>query len=141
MQGALRDNEAPDARLKDTGGSLLPSSVKGFLRSIEEVHYVDVGLHCRGAYQTDPHVLEGLGRAARMRDAGLLLSFHGTPRQWQDRGRRWVVQEKDLCVALLQDAASKQGDGKLRVAETLYFADRRASLQMHFEIIEALIVS
>ncbi|CAK9866722.1 unnamed protein product [Sphagnum jensenii] len=138
----LRDVESADFWQKESGGSsLLPTTLEEFMRSIIEVHYVDVGLNCQGAYQTDPHVLEGLARAAQVRDPGLLIAFHGTPRQWQDRFRRWVVQEKDRCVGLLQDAACKHGDGKLQVSETFYFAGRRASLQMHFEIIEALIVS
>lgn len=138
----LRDVESADFWQKESGGlSLLPTTLEEFMRSIIEVHYVDVGLNCQGAYQTDPHVLEGLAQAAQVRDPGLLIAFHGTPRQWQDRFRHWVVQEKDRCVGLLQDAACKHGDGKLQVSETFYFAGRRASLQMHFEIIEALIVS
>lgn len=142
LQVGLRDVESADFWQKESGGSsLLPTTLEEFMRSIIEVHYVDVGLNCQGAYQTDPHVLEGLAQAAQVRDPGLLIAFHGTPRQWQDRFRRWVVQEKDRCVGLLQDAACKHGDGKLQVSETFYFAGRRASLQMHFEIIEALIVS
>lgn len=109
-----------------------------FLRSIEQVHYVDVGLNCKGAYQTDVHVLEGLTRAAMVREAGLLVYFHGTPKQWDDRGRRWVLEEKEESYDILCRAAAKAGGNKLRVAHKLYFPGRRPNLQMHFEVIEAL---
>jgi len=116
--------------------------VEEFLRGVVEVHYVDVGLNCRGAYQTDAHVLEGLATAARAREGGLLVALHGTPRQWRDLGRRWVEEEKNKCRDRLQDAASRHGAAaKLRVVETMYFPSRKPNLQMHFEIIEALIVS
>lgn len=144
MQGSLRALDGPDEKMKDASGSspLLPSTVEEFLRGVAEVHYVDVGLNRAGAYQTDAHVLEGLATAARTREGGLLVAFHGTPRQWCDRGRSWVVDEKDMCIDRLQDAASRHGAAaKLRVAETMYFSHLKASLQMHFEIIEALIVS
>lgn len=142
--GVIRALDSPDEKMKEvsSGSPVLPSTVEEFLRGIVEVHYVDVGLNCRGAYQTDAHVLEGLATAARAREGGLLVAFHGTPRQWCDLGRRWVVEEKNKCRERLQDAASRHGAAaKLRVAETMYFPLRKPNLQMHFEIIEALIVS
>jgi hypothetical protein len=144
MQGSLRALDGPDEKVKDVsnGAPLLPSTVEEFLRGIAEVHYVDVGLNRAGAYQTDAHVLEGLATAARHREGGLLVAFHGTPRQWCDRGRSWVLAEKELCKLRLEDAAFRHGPAaKLRVAEKMYFPYRQASLQMHFEIIEALVVS
>ena len=140
---SLRALDGPDEKMKDVnhGSPLLPSTVEEFLRGIVEVHYVDVGLNRAGAYQTDSHVLEGLATAARARDGGLLVAFHGTPRQWKDQHRMWVVNEKNTCIGRLQDAVSRHGPAaKLRVAETMYFSQRKASLQMHFEIIEALSV-
>lgn len=131
-----------------TTHALLPSTTEEFLRGITEIHYVDVGLNCRGAYQTDAHVLEGLATAARAREGGLLVYFHGTPRQWCDGNRRWVLEEKNQCRDCLVDAAARHGPGaKLRVADKMYFGEklgqnfRRPNLQMHFEIIEALTVS
>lgn len=144
IEGSLRTMDSPDEKVKDvlSGSALFPATVEDFLRGVAEVHYVDVGLNCPGAYQTDAHVLEGLARASRAREGGLLVAFHGTPRQWCDLGRRWVANEKNTCREILQDAASRHGTAaKLRVAETLYFSHRKASMQMHFEIIEALIVS
>ncbi|KAG0580414.1 hypothetical protein M758_4G173100 [Ceratodon purpureus] len=144
FEGSLRTLDGSDDKVKDVsnGAPLLPFTVEEFLRGIAEVHYVDVGLNRAGAYQTDAHVLEGLATAARAREGGLLVAFHGTPRQWCDSGRSWVVNEKDICIDRLQDAASRHGvAAKLRVAQTMYFPHRKASLQMHFEIIEAMIVS
>jgi hypothetical protein len=128
-----------------SGGSnsayLLPGSKEEFLRSVEEVHYVDVGLNRNGAYQTDARVLEGLARVARNREAGLLLAFHGTPRQWCDGDRPWLVEEKNKCIQILGAAAAKPGNYKLHVTEDLYFPKLKPSLQMHFDIIDAFKLS
>ncbi|GLJ29562.1 hypothetical protein SUGI_0583060 [Cryptomeria japonica] len=120
---------------------LLPSTPEEFLESIEEFHYVDVGLNSPGAYQTNPHVIEGIGRAALSRTTGLHILLHGTPRQWADRNRPWIACEKNKLLALLQDETRKHKENKLHISEKLYFADRSPSLQMHFEIIENIILS
>lgn len=137
--GGIRAGDGLD---ETRSAPLMPTTVEEFLRGIVEVHYVDVGLNCRGAYQTDAHVLEGLATASRARENGLLVALHGTPRQWKDLGRRWVEEEKNKCRDRLLDTISRHGpQAKLRVSDTMYFHNRKANLQMHFEIIEALIVS
>jgi hypothetical protein len=53
------------------------------LRVLRQVHYVDVGLNCRGAYLTDPGAFQQLGRAGLGEAGGRLeIWLHGTPRQW-----------------------------------------------------------
>ena len=65
---------------------------------------------------------------------------HGTPRQWGDEQRGWIVKEKDELVRLLKSEGENSG-GKLQVHDRFYFADRLPDLQMHFEIIDAMDVS
>jgi hypothetical protein len=51
-------------------GAAIPRLVPHFLRSLVEVHYIDAGLNCRGAYMTDPRTADGIGvlaAAARQR--------------------------------------------------------------------------
>ncbi|KAJ7528973.1 hypothetical protein O6H91_15G027900 [Diphasiastrum complanatum] len=120
---------------------LIPTSIKGFLGSIDQIHFVDVGLNRQGAYITDPYILDGVAKVAKSRQAGISLTVHGTPRQWNDLNRPWILAEKDKFITGLQAAAKKNGDEKLQVFERLYFPERSISLQMHFEIMEALIVN
>lgn len=120
---------------------LVPTTPQDFLESIQDCHYVDVGLNCPGAYQTDPTVSEGIGRAAASRKTGLRILLHGTPRQWADQLRPWISFEKDTFLALLGEQARKYKENKLEACEKLYFSDRTSSLQMHFEIIEYLDLS
>ncbi|KAH9300289.1 hypothetical protein KI387_011872, partial [Taxus chinensis] len=129
MEGCERQHET---------NPLLPPTPQKFLESIGEFHYVDVGLNSCGAYQTNPHVIEGIGRAAASRRTGLRILLHGTPRQWADRNRPWIASEKNKLLELLQDETRKHKENKLQISEQLYFADRSPSLQMHFEIIENL---
>ena len=63
--------------------------------------------------------------------ASLRVHFHGTPRQWQDRRRPWIVQEKERSVTLLREAG-------VPVTERLYFAGRPPSMRQHFEVITAM---
>eukprot|EP00253_Pinus_taeda_P001796 PITA_01796 len=120
---------------------LVPTTPQEFLESIQEFHYVDVGLNCPGAYQTDQAVIEGIGKAAASRKKGLRILLHGTPRQWADRLRPWISSEKDTFLVFLREQARKHKENKLEACEKLYFADRTPSLQMHFEIIEYLDLS
>eukprot|EP01018_Ginkgo_biloba_P001486 Gb_34842 [translate_table: standard] len=120
---------------------LIPHSSDGLLKSIEEFHYVDVGLNCPGAYQTNPFVIERIGKIAESRKTTLRIVLHGTPRQWADCNRPWISSEKETLIALLQEEARKHKENKLQISEKLYFADRFPSLQMHFEIIEHMVLS
>eukprot|EP00249_Psilotum_nudum_P013142 c24176_g1_i1 orf=381-1505(-) len=120
------------------GDFFLSATAHEFLQSTVGIHYVDVGLNSYGAYQTDPNILEGVAKFAALKNSGLLIGFHGTPRQWNDCRRPWISSEKDHCIALLQDSAYLLGNGKLKILEKLYFGDKKPSLQMHFEILEVL---
>ena len=48
------------------------------------------------AYQTDPVVIEGIGRAATSRKMGLYILLHGNPRQWDYHLWRWISFEHDI---------------------------------------------
>ncbi|KAL9429908.1 hypothetical protein AB3S75_025322 [Citrus x aurantiifolia] len=97
---------------------IIPRTKESLLNSINEIHYVDVGLNT----------------------AGIRFVLHGTPRQWSDSWRVWIRNEKDKLVHLLESESQKNG-GKLQVCERFYFADKPPDMQMHFEIIESMDVS
>ncbi|KAL3537070.1 hypothetical protein ACH5RR_000436 [Cinchona calisaya] len=122
------------------GDDIIPTSKEELLNSIAEIHYVDVGLNSEGAYLTNKDVIERLSDRLTRRAFGIRFILHGTPRQWCDRWRTWIRNEKNEFFRLLKLAARKNM-GKLILRERLYFADRPSSLQMHFEIIENLDVS
>ena len=65
----------------EVSGGPLPAAAP-LLRSLREVHFLDVGLNCRGAYTTDPGVVHSLGAWCRRHPGTLSLLLHGTPRQW-----------------------------------------------------------
>lgn len=54
------------------------------LRSLQQIHFLDCGLNCRGAYLTDPEAVQRLGAWCRQHPQ-LRLFVHGTPRQWGER--------------------------------------------------------
>ncbi|KAI4372683.1 hypothetical protein MLD38_010883 [Melastoma candidum] len=115
----------------------VPSTKEELLNSIEEVHYVDVGLNSSGAYITDGSVITRIAERVARGGKSIRFILHGTPRQWGDKKRAWIRREKDRLLRLL-DSASRQTDRRITVTEKLYFADRPPDLQMHFEIIEKL---
>ncbi|KAK9095188.1 hypothetical protein Scep_026657 [Stephania cephalantha] len=115
--------------------NFLPSSKDCFLNSISEVHYVDVGLNSTGAYLCDKRVVEKIAERVAHGAPAIGFALHGTPRQWCDRRRLWIHNEKNILIQLLQEA-SRRTSGKIRVCERFYFADMSPNLQMHFEIIE-----
>ncbi|XP_028752731.1 UPF0565 protein C2orf69 [Neltuma alba] len=119
---------------------IVPKTKEAFLNSINEIHYVDVGLNSTGAYLTNGDVIKGISRRLMQGAPRVRFMLHGTPRQWSDERRGWIRREKDTLLHLLESEAHKTG-GKLEVSEKYYFADRPANLQMHFEIIEALDVN
>ncbi|XP_024544225.1 UPF0565 protein C2orf69 homolog [Selaginella moellendorffii] len=120
----------------------IPRTSEEFLDSIEQFHYIDVGMNECGAYTTDDSVLEEIAKVAKLRDSGLTVFMHGTPRQWSDSNRGWISAEKDQCIRQLREAGRKfAANGKLRVEEKTYFADEEPSLDMHFSILEAFDLS
>jgi len=119
---------------------ILPSSMESLFDSISEIHYVDVGLNSPGAYLTDKTVIERIAVQVIRKEKPMRFVLHGTPRQWRDPMRVWIREEKDKLHQLLESEAKKSG-GRLQVCERMYFANESPNLQMHFEIIEKLIVS
>ncbi|KAK4271032.1 hypothetical protein QN277_019787 [Acacia crassicarpa] len=119
---------------------IVPKTKEAFLNSINEIHYVDVGLNSTGAYLTSGDVIKGISRKLMQGAPGVRFMLHGTPRQWSDKWRGWICREKDALLHLLESESHKSGN-KLQVYEKYYFADRPANLQMHFEIIERLDVN
>ncbi|XP_065859166.1 uncharacterized protein [Euphorbia lathyris] len=97
---------------KESSGEvhIVPCSKESLLKSIAEIHYVDVGLNSAGAYITDHNVIESVSKITQ----GIRFVLHGTPRQWCDRHRVWLCNEKDKLVNLLESAAQRSG-GKLKV--------------------------
>jgi hypothetical protein len=116
--GGQGGEEAPRAHRCD--GGCTGASV---LSRLWEVHLLDAGLQCRGAHLTDPAVAAALG--ARPRPPRLFV--HGTPRQWRDPTRRWLVEEKDRSVALLRASG-------VQVVEREYYETQPPSLEMHFRL-------
>ncbi|KAL1225232.1 hypothetical protein V5N11_023032 [Cardamine amara subsp. amara] len=119
---------------------IIPASKESFLNSISEVHYIDVGLNSSGAYITDQNVVQRISQRLARDVNSLRIVIHGTPRQWCDEHRGWILKEKDELVRLLKSEGENSG-GKLEVHERFYFSDRLADLQMHFDIIDAMDVS
>lgn len=119
---------------------IFPTTKESFLNSIADLHYVDVGLNSLGAYITDRDVIVRLSNRIAQGAQTVQFFIHGTPRQWRDRKRAWIREEKDVLAGLLKSESRKLGR-KLRVSERLYFADKPPDLQMHFEIIEKLDLS
>ncbi|KAL4024354.1 hypothetical protein IC575_012702 [Cucumis melo] len=115
----------------------IPTTEHSFLKSITEIHYVDVGLNTHGAYLTDPEVIKRISSSLIQESRGIRFVLHGTPRQWCDRRRVWIRDEKETMTSFLESEALRSG-GNLQVYEKFYFADRPADMQMHFEIIEKL---
>ncbi|KAF8032264.1 hypothetical protein BT93_D1253 [Corymbia citriodora subsp. variegata] len=122
------------------GTQILPNTKERFLNSIQDIHYVDVGLNSSGAYITDPNVIGRLSQRFVQGAHALRFILHGTPRQWCDCNRIWICREKDRLLQLLKSESQKVGS-KIKVAEKFYFADRPPDLEMHFAIIENLDVS
>lgn len=131
------DAVTTDSQTLQTKNNIFPSTKDGFLRSISEFHYVDVGLNCRGAYLTDHTPIDQVARGLMIHNSSLRFVLHGTPRQWCDLNRPWIREEKDSLFQLLRDAGEKYG-GRLQVSERFYFADAQPTLQMHFEIIDSM---
>ena len=113
LAGAPDDGE--DA---GSGGALL--------RRLRELHYLDCGLHCRGAYLTQHDAIEALGR----RRAPPTVCMHVTPRQADDPSRRWLEQERKRSVDMLRKAG-------VPTAERMYFEGEPLSLAMHFGCVQA----
>ena len=119
---------------------IVPKTKESLLNSIAEIHYVDVGLNSAGAYLTNHDVFERISKRLTQGAPQLRFILHGTPRQWSDKRRDWIRNEKDEMLHLLESEALKSG-GKLKVHSRYYFADKPPDMQMHFEIIENLDVS
>lgn len=121
---------------------IVPRTKESLLDSINEIHYVDVGLNTAGAYITDSNVIERISNRLmeQVSGSGIRFVLQGTPRQWSDSRRVWIRNEKDKLVQLLESESQKNG-GKLQVCERFYFADKPPDMQMHFEIIESMDVS
>ncbi|XP_010559081.1 PREDICTED: UPF0565 protein C2orf69 homolog [Tarenaya hassleriana] len=122
------------------GIRIISPSIKTFLSSISNIHYVDVGLNTSGAYITDHSAIQRISQCLLRGGDSIRFVFHGTPRQWCDEKRGWIREEKDELVRQLKSEAESSG-GKIQVCERFYFADRIPDLQMHFEIIDAMDVS
>jgi Uncharacterised protein family UPF0565 len=120
---------------------LFPSSVSELLSSLTEFHYVDAGLNCRGCHMTDPAVLDDMAKFVAFRKRRLRVVLHGTPRQWSDRRRPWILQEKERFLLYLQLSSQTFAKGMINVEDKWYFKDVKPSLSMHFNIIRAMDVN
>ncbi|XVE74099.1 hypothetical protein DITRI_Ditri11bG0172100 [Diplodiscus trichospermus] len=119
---------------------IIPRTKENLLKSINEIHYVDVGLNASGAYVTDENVIRRISKRLVDGVPGICFLLHGTPRQWRDSRRAWIREEKDKLYRLLESEARRSA-GKLKVCERFYFADRPPDMQMHFEVIEKMDIS
>lgn len=99
-----------------------------FLKTLRQVHFLDVGLNSRGAYFTDPRAVENLAKF--FTDQHFVVFLHGTPRQWDDSNRPWVCIEKNRCKSILKAHS-------VTALERKYFEGEELSLLMHFRLLEA----
>ncbi|KAH9619368.1 hypothetical protein KSS87_011669 [Heliosperma pusillum] len=136
---ALEDPTQPNSS-KFPGTQIIPTSVESFLDSVTEIHYVDVGLNSPGAYPTDEITIQKIADRLTERNKRMRFVLHGTPRQWNDKRRDWIREEKNHFRELLE-SAGKKSQGKMEVSERTYFSDGYPDLQMHFQIIEELVVT
>ncbi|XP_021734010.1 uncharacterized protein LOC110700724 [Chenopodium quinoa] len=139
----IKDMEDPQKLTsfnKFAGKQIVPVSRESLFDSITEIHYVDVGLNSSGAYLTDDNVIQRVAERLTKRDKTMRFVLHGTPRQWSDVRRPWIREEKDKFCQILKSEGLKS-KGKLEVYEINYFTESFPNLQMHFEIIEKLVVS
>ncbi|XP_038899615.1 uncharacterized protein LOC120086870 [Benincasa hispida] len=118
----------------------ISTTEQSFLKSITEIHYVDVGLNSHGAYLTDPEVIKRISSSLVQESRGIRFVLHGTPRQWCDSRRVWIRDEKEKMMSFLASEALRSG-GNLQFCERFYFSGKPGDMQMHFEIIEKLDVS
>lgn len=123
-----------------TADLLVPATASDVLSSISEFHYLDVGLNCAGAYTTDHATIKGIASYVSQTSDTLRFVLHGTPRQWSDPDRPWILAEKNTMLRLLRDEANKC-EGRLTLSEKKYFDGRPRSVLMHFEILEAMDIS
>ena len=139
--------------------ALLAPLVAALAESIDEVVFLDAGLNCRGAYGvTDAEVARGLalldspsgcsgededegeeegeeeeeggGGGRERRPSRLRVELVGTPRQWGDRSRAWLPEEKERMYACLKGAG-------VSVSSELVLGGRKPDLRTHFLGIEA----
>jgi hypothetical protein len=114
------------------------------LLAIRQVHYLDVGLNCPGAYLTDIQTLENLGSFLEMfhkpwEDKGKCCPFeiglHGTLRQWggKDTRSKRLIAERDAMIHGCKAAG-------INIYMKLYAYDRcedpRLAMREHFKCIE-----
>ncbi|KAK3277288.1 hypothetical protein CYMTET_14695 [Cymbomonas tetramitiformis] len=126
LGSAMKEETAgsPDA----SGGNVHDlKQLEDTAKHISVLHYVDVGLNSRGAYPTDPRVLNVVPQIAASRP--FRMAFYGTPRQWEDPRRPFMKAEKDRCLKLLSEAGA-------RCTHRMYYENEPLSLEMHFAIID-----
>ena len=143
FQKYLSMTEGESTTLRGTRKFSGPSEeVVQFFKALQEVHYLDAGLNCRGAHLTDPETMKAIGMAfkkpcsdlhVKKKDSpsqGLKIVLHGTPRQWVDSRRPFILQERDRFVHLCEENG-------IPVLMKSYFEGQTSSLRMHFEILNA----
>ncbi|KAK9207584.1 hypothetical protein WN943_017873 [Citrus x changshan-huyou] len=113
---------------------IIPRTKESLLNSINEIHYVDVGLNTAGAYITDSNVIQRISKRLMEQTSGSGIRFvlHGTPRQWSDSWRVWIRNEKDKLVHLLESESQKNG-GKLQPALYTLLTARRCTNKYFWE--------
>lgn len=125
-----------------------PLLVAALAESIDEIVFLDAGLNCRGAYGvTDPEIARGLalldsvssesegegeesGGEKEKEKWPFRVELVGTPRQWGDRSRAWLFEEKERMFQCLEGAG-------VCVSSALVLEGRKPDLRTHFLGIEA----
>lgn len=76
------------------------------LDSLENVHYVDSGLNCRGVHITDPTVVQWVAARCKRGHGLPHITLHGTPRQWGEWAHESAsAMQGSICVLTRQCAA------------------------------------
>lgn len=108
---------------------LRESGEAAFWKKVENVHFLDAGLMVPGVFPVQSQALQALNHSV---GEGFAIWLHGTPRQLQDLGRPFIVEETNAFVERCKDAG-------LRVEQRTYAEGQPPSLNMHFDTVRCFL--
>lgn len=138
------------SRLLSTRSDTSSEGARALADSVVQAVWADVGSNVPGeAHITDATVARTTvaipatavmwrdGPATAVGDvAKFRLTVVGTPRQWRDRRRAFVEEEKDAMLAIFRDAATQQGGLQPIEQHALWTDGGEGNLLDHFRVLE-----